>query len=75
MVIGLVSKRHRGKYLFHVWFTVPSFVIVVITCFPSTVPFYFLQPVTRFDTSHVPLSDLYRNSCNEDRNVLCFNSL
>jgi hypothetical protein len=75
MAISLVNMRHRGKYLFHVWLTVSSFVTVVITCVPSTASFNFVQPVTRFYSSRVSLSGLYRNSCNEDGNVLSFNLL
>jgi len=34
--------RRWGKYLFHLWLTISSFVTVIITCFPSTASFYFV---------------------------------
>ena len=42
MVIGVVNMRRWGKYLFHLWLTISSFVTVIITCFPSTASFYFV---------------------------------
>jgi len=79
MVTGVVNIRRGGKYLFHLWLTVSSFVTVIGTCFPSKLSFisYITRYTfrhescaTRLDTSHVPHVST-RAMCHKFRHEPC----